>query len=46
MANMGWCWPYINKQLNRIRQVFKWAVSDELIPGSVIHGLQGGCGEE
>ncbi len=40
MIDMGWCRPYINKQINRIRHIFKWAVSDELIPGSVLHALQ------
>jgi len=40
MIDAGWCRPYVNKQVNRIRHVFKWAVSDELIPGSVLHALQ------
>ncbi len=40
MLEAEWCRPYINKQINRIRHVFKWAVSDELIPGSVLHALQ------
>jgi len=40
MVQMGWCRPYTNKQINRIRQVFKWAVSDELIPSHILHGLQ------
>ena len=40
MVKMGWCRPYINKQVNRIRHIFKWAVGDELIPGSVLLGLQ------
>jgi len=40
MIEMGWCRPYINKQVNRIRHVFKWAVSDELVPGEVLHALQ------
>jgi len=40
MIDMGWCRPYINKQINRIRHLFKWAVSDELIPGEVFHTLQ------
>ena len=40
LVAMGWCRPYINKQINRIRHIFKWAVSDELIPGSVLHALQ------
>jgi integrase len=37
---MGWCRPYVNKQINRIRHVFKWAVSDEIVPGSVHYALQ------
>jgi len=40
MIEKGWCRPYVNKQTNRIRLVFKWAVSDELIPGEVLHALQ------
>jgi len=40
MLDAGWCRPYINKQVNRVRHIFKWAVSDELLPGSVLHGLQ------
>jgi len=40
MIAHGWCRPYINKQINRIRHIFKWAVSDELIPGVVLHALQ------
>ena len=40
MIDQGWCRPYINKQVNRIRHLFKWAVSDELLPGSVIHALR------
>ena len=40
MIERGWCRPYVNKQINRIRLVFKWAVSDELVPGEVVHALQ------
>ena len=40
MVAKGWSRPYINKQINRIRYMFKWAVSDELVPGSVLHALQ------
>jgi len=40
MVDGGWCRPYVNKQINRVRHVFKWAVADELIPGSVLHALQ------
>ena len=40
MIRQGWCRPYINKSINKIRHVFKWAVSHELVPSSVLHGLQ------
>jgi len=40
MIDKGWCRTYINKQVNRIRHVFKWAVSDELLPSSVLTALQ------
>jgi len=44
MIDAGWCRPYINKQVNRVRHVFKWAVSDELIPGDILHALQAVAG--
>jgi len=40
MIDKGWCRPYINKQVNRIRHMFKWAVGDELIQGPLLHALQ------
>ncbi|HUW34124.1 MAG TPA: site-specific integrase, partial [Planctomycetota bacterium] len=40
MVEMGWCRSYTNKQVNRVRHVFKWAVGDELIPSSVLNALQ------
>ena len=30
----------INERINRIRRVFKWGVENELVPPSVLHGLQ------
>ncbi len=30
----------INSRVNRIRRVFKWGVENELVPPSVLHGLQ------
>jgi integrase len=36
----GLCRTSVNKQCNRIRQMFRWAVKNELVPPSVIHGLQ------
>lgn len=35
MVEFGWCRNVVNKQINRIRHVFKWAVSRELIPEGV-----------
>ena len=40
MIDQGWCRPYVNKQINRIRHIFKWAASDELIPGQTLLALQ------
>ena len=40
MVAMGWSRRYVNKQVNRIRHIFKWAVGNELVPGSILHGLQ------
>ena len=39
VINLGWCRTHINRQINRIRHVFKWAASKEMIPASVYHGL-------
>ncbi len=44
MIDAGWCRPYVNKQLNRIRHLFKWAVAEELVPAAVLHGLQAVAG--
>ncbi|MBA4017295.1 MAG: recombinase XerD [Pirellula sp.] len=35
----GWCRRTINMRTNRIRRVFKWGVSEELLPPSVFHAL-------
>jgi integrase len=35
----GWCRNVVNDQVARIRSMFKWAVSDELLEPSVYHGL-------
>jgi integrase len=36
----GWSRTVINATLSRIRRMFKWAVSEELISPTVLHGLQ------
>jgi integrase len=39
MIHKGWCRTYINHQIARIKIVFKWAASQELIPASVHQAL-------
>ncbi len=39
MVRSGWCRTSINKQMGRVRHVFKWATAHELIPPAVYHGL-------
>lgn len=40
MVDLGWCRKYINQSINILRRMFKWAVENELLPGSVHHALQ------
>jgi integrase len=40
MIDSGLCRNEINKRVGKIVRMFKWAVSEELIPGSLFHGLQ------
>jgi integrase len=35
----GWCRKFVNKRTERVRRVFKFAVSEELVPPSVYQGL-------
>ena len=37
---MGWCRNQVNQSINIVRRLFKWAVENELIPGSIHHALQ------
>ncbi len=34
------CRNVVNQRINRIRRVFKWGVENELVPPSILHGLQ------
>lgn len=36
----GLCRQEVNKRVNRIRRIFKWAVSEELAQPSLLHALQ------
>ncbi|MFZ4576354.1 MAG: tyrosine-type recombinase/integrase [Phycisphaerales bacterium] len=40
MIDRDWCRSLVNGRINRIRRVFKWGVENELVPSSVLHGLQ------
>lgn len=39
MIDRGWKRTSINKQVNRIKLMFKWATAQEMIPASVYHAL-------
>ena len=39
MIRSGWCRSHINKQVSRIKSMFRWAVEQEMVPGSVHHAL-------
>jgi integrase len=39
MLDAGLCRGVINQRVGRVRRMFKWAVSNELVPASVYHGL-------
>jgi hypothetical protein len=44
MIRLGWCRTNINKQVNRIKHVFKWGVENELAPPVVYQGLSAVAG--
>ncbi len=39
MIALGWCRKSINKQLSRIKLIFRWAVENEMVPPSVYQAL-------
>lgn len=39
MVSLGWCRNNVNRSLSRVKMLFKWAVSQELLPGSVYQAL-------
>lgn len=40
MIERGWCRQLINRRVNRIKRFFKWAVSEEFVPGTVLEALR------
>jgi integrase len=39
-SGRAWCRKSINLHISRLRSMFRWGVEQELIPPSVLHGLQ------
>ena len=39
MVELGWCRNRVNKQVGRVKRVFKWAVGVELVPAGVWQAL-------
>ena len=44
MVKLCWARSYINPQIGRVRRMFRWGVENELVPPSVLHGLQAVAG--
>lgn len=40
MIRRGWCRTHINRQVARIKHVFKWGTENEMVPAEVFHALQ------
>lgn len=40
MIDRGWCRTNINRQISKVKSVFKWGVSEELVPGPIYQSLQ------
>jgi len=39
VQHRGWSRPMANKQTNRVKMIFKWGVSDELVPAAIYQAL-------
>lgn len=40
MVKLGWSRPHINRQMGRIRRMFKWAAAEQLVTPDVLAALQ------
>jgi len=40
MVESGWCRSHINKQISRIKSIFRWSAEEEMVSGSVYHALR------
>lgn len=39
MIDRGWCRNHVNRQTHRVRRIFKWGTSKEMVPASVYTAL-------
>lgn len=39
MVRLGWCRSYVNRQVHRVRRMFRWAASVELVPSGIFEAL-------
>lgn len=39
MARLGWSRTHVNRQVGRVKSVFRWAVENEMVPAGVHHAL-------
>jgi len=39
MVKKGWARSYVNHTIGRLKRIFKWAASEEMIPATAWHGL-------
>ena len=44
MIGTGWSRKVINKQVGRLKQMFRWATENELVPPSLYYGLRAVAG--
>ena len=40
MVDAGWCRRFVNKQVGRLRHLFRWGISWEIVPPSVAEALK------
>ncbi|HEX4607055.1 MAG TPA: site-specific integrase, partial [Urbifossiella sp.] len=40
VSDLKWCRSRVNSQTRRVRRMFKWAASEELVPGSLVTDLK------
>jgi integrase len=40
MIELDWCRTQVNRQIGRIKRIFKWAVENEKVSPGILHGLQ------